>query len=703
VIALVGCLVAVAALIGTAAALKNSADAERETAQLASELEASKLALQASMAGDFDVDLGLLLAQRAAALPGGSGDNTDIRNALQTAVDKSPVVAVLRGHGPATDAVYSDDGEFIATHHDDGSVVVWNAVSNQELYQLAGVADGLAMDRKTLDFDPSGTKLAGITSDGSVAIWSLPPAEGDPVLVDPNPGGTWHLAFSPDGTRIAAAGTPGVVVIDSAGRPTSDFGTPVSEEVDGYEVEWTPDGEQLVVAGADGVVSALDSESGEYLRDILSYPSAALTLDISAAGPTIASSTRDVVVVTDFETGAEIYRLENQATVDVSFSTDASRLIVMDGYGTAAVVAPSAEVVKQWVSASGMSPLAVDVDPTNPGRAVVAGAAGAPAVWNVSAGHSDAESAIESLPDGGVVTASYDGSVYAWRPDLTPRAVVPASDDPIQDASVDAAGELVALARSSGAVEVWSLQTGGRVFSDSMGEGVSAFAVALSPDGQYVAGGDDTGQVLVWEVATGAEYADLDSHTDAVVSLEYGADQQQLVSASWDERAIVWDLDNGTPALDIALETGATVVAWNSPGTVIAVGGDDGSVQFFDASSGDRLQMGIEHVEPVTDLAFDASGERLVSGSDDHSVIIWDATTGSMLERVQRGDSPWRVAFSVDGRHVLVGDGSGVPNVVFLDIDQLLRVAEQRATREITTQECEFYLGNAECGTGTAV
>ncbi len=81
----------------------------------------------------------------------------------------------------------------------------------------------------------------------------------------------------------------------------------------------------------------------------------------------------------------------------------------------------------------------------------------------------------------------------------------------------------------------------------SMGDS-GAWAVALSPDGRFVAGGDGDGRVVVWEVSTRTEVASSDQssdqHSDGVVSLEYGADASQLVSASKDQTAIIWDVDD---------------------------------------------------------------------------------------------------------------------------------------------------------------
>ena len=472
----------------------------------------------------------------------------------------------------------------------------------------------------------------------------------------------------------------------------------------GYEIEWTADGEQLVVAEANGVVSQWDAQTGEFLRENYRHFTGAFALDVSPSGSMVASATDELVVITDLATANVKHSLQRPGILDVSFSSDGSRLVVTCRFGGVAVIDTSKEGVRRWVTANGKSLVAADVDPTYASRAVVASEAGDPAVWDVTAGHTKFESSVESGSDGTVVTASYDGSVNTWSPDLYLSSLIPASQDPVLDASLSRDGDLLAVARTSGAVEVWSpvlssssTQRAQKVLARSLND-AEASAVALSPDGRFVAAGGSDGRVVVWELSTGYEFVTPKKHTNGVMSLDYGKDATDLVSASKDETAIVWDVLQYAPRLKyvLPLETEATTVAWNSPGTLVAVAGTDGSVQFWDPETGTRLHDSErnQHANVVNDIAFNATGNRLVSGGNDHSVIVWDATTGKILHRIQQSTVPWRVAFSPDAERVLVANGTGVPHIVFLNGDELLRVAQEQTTREISAAECRLYLGD---------
>ena len=55
-------------------------------------------------------------------------------------------------------------------------------------------------------------------------------------------------------------------------------------------------------------------------------------------------------------------------------------------------------------------------------------------------------------------------------------------------------------------------------------------------------------------------------------------------------------------------------------------------------------------------MAFSADGERIVTGSRDGTVQVWDASTGQeTLNLDGHGDSVRSVAFAADGKHIVSG------------------------------------------------
>ncbi|MBE9160390.1 WD40 repeat domain-containing protein [Nodosilinea sp. LEGE 06152] len=88
-------------------------------------------------------------------------------------------------------------------------------------------------------------------------------------------------------------------------------------------------------------------------------------------------------------------------------------------------------------------------------------------------------------------------------------------------------------------------------------------------------------------------------------------------------------------------------------GDFIAMGGEDGMVQVWQASTGLPVFIMQAHSTYIFALAFSPDGQVMVSGSMDTGVKFWDMATGHCLQ-TWHYDHPWGLAFSPDG-NVLAG------------------------------------------------
>ncbi|MBW4459370.1 MAG: WD40 repeat domain-containing protein [Nodosilinea sp. WJT8-NPBG4] len=88
-------------------------------------------------------------------------------------------------------------------------------------------------------------------------------------------------------------------------------------------------------------------------------------------------------------------------------------------------------------------------------------------------------------------------------------------------------------------------------------------------------------------------------------------------------------------------------------GDYIAMGGEDGMVQMWQASTGLPVLITQAHSTYIFALAFNPDGRTLVSGSMDTGIKFWDAATGNCLQ-TWHYDHPWGLTFSPDG-NVLAG------------------------------------------------
>ena len=91
-------------------------------------------------------------------------------------------------------------------------------------------------------------------------------------------------------------------------------------------------------------------------------------------------------------------------------------------------------------------------------------------------------------------------------------------------------------------------------------------------------------------------------------------------------------------------------VAWSPDGTRIASGGDDYTVQVWNATSGRRLLTYRGHTAEVRGVAWSPDGTRIASASKDGTVQVWDAASGHRLLTSPGQTAPtWTVAWSPNG------------------------------------------------------
>jgi WD40 repeat protein len=101
-------------------------------------------------------------------------------------------------------------------------------------------------------------------------------------------------------------------------------------------------------------------------------------------------------------------------------------------------------------------------------------------------------------------------------------------------------------------------------------------------------------------------------------------------------------------------------VALSADSQLVASGGEDGTVQLWEASSGRPLATLSGHTGTVFDVALSADSQLLASSSYDGMVKLWEASSGRLLATLQgHGGAVFGVALSADGQLVVSGGGDG--------------------------------------------
>jgi WD40 repeat protein len=286
-----------------------------------------------------------------------------------------------------------------------------------------------------------------------------------------------------------------------------------------------------------------------------------------------------------------------------------------------------------------------------------------------------------------VVSASFDGSgdtlFTATQLDITPEA-----------------GRL------------WDARTG-RLLRALSGPGSAAATGVLSDDGSLLATVESSGAVTVWRTETGERVSAFRRHTTSeapyslFVSTTFSHDGSLLLTGDTAGNAYVWRTadgrllnsfegppqeprsDNNVPGGAISRDNGLVLFTnpWDQLGRLYRVGAPELAGVLRGTSTG------------ILSSSFNADGSLIVTNGEEGS-RVWDVAGRESLLTLP-GDRG-TVAFAGDGRSVvLTPDPRFVSEPEYRQtfaceicggIDALLRLARERASRELTAAERSQYL-----------
>ncbi len=156
-------------------------------------------------------------------------------------------------------------------------------------------------------------------------------------------------------------------------------------------------------------------------------------------------------------------------------------------------------------------------------------------------------------------------------------------------------------------------------------------AVAIAPDGTWLATGGKDGTVRTWDATTGQQQAVLTGHTRGVMEVAVSPDGTRLLTASYDQSVRSWDTTIGQPGSTRTRHIRhmpISTIAIAPDGSCLASGGENGSVRVWDATTGQLRANLPGQPGPVTALTIAPDGTWLASADHDRTVRIWDLATG---------------------------------------------------------------------------
>ncbi|QYO61998.1 WD40 repeat domain-containing protein [Leptolyngbya sp. 7M] len=370
-----------------------------------------------------------------------------------------------------------------------------------------------------LAFSPNGQTFASVDANGAVKLWR---SDGSLLTTFQGHNGEIRgVAFSPDGETILSAS------LDKTVRFWKPGGMPFltllrhPAEVSGLAV--SPDGDRIVTGTSSGKLYLWDQKGG-LLQSIDAHDSKIQDIAFSFDSKAFATASWDGTVKRWDRNGTLLNVLRGTAANlipkrTVAFSPNGAYLAAGDFNGGKFTIWNQAGTLVRTVSACSSIVGGVTFSPDS--RTIVTGCnVNQMKLWSLDGqlrqvfnGHQGMVRAVALSPDGTqLVSGSVDSTAKLWR-----------SDGTLLTTFAEHKAPLLSVAYTSHA----------RYGDGSSGVDSGSTLIAS-------ASGDRT--IKLWQ-PDGTTVATLNGHSGAVNKVAFSADGQQVISASADSTAIIWDLN----------------------------------------------------------------------------------------------------------------------------------------------------------------
>ena len=203
------------------------------------------------------------------------------------------------------------------------------------------------------------------------------------------------------------------------------------------------------------------------------------------------------------------------------------------------------------------------------------------------------------------------------------------------------------------------------------------YAVALTPDGQYAAGGR-ANQIFIYHVPSGELVTRLTddvllkdklyakrgvAHRDMTYALAFSPDGTLLASGSYREIKL-WRRPANVQKSTFTLTSPKPVeiLATSGDGKWLA-SADGNTIKLLDATSGKEARTLTGHTNAVTSLQFSPDSTKLLSGATDKAAKVWNVADGAPFADVPTPSEVTSVAWVSAGKQIATG---GADNLIRL-------------------------------------
>jgi WD40 repeat protein len=594
---------------------------------------------------------------------------------------------------------YSPDGRHFATGTNDGKIQVLKLngegqpdKDNQVV--LEGHNDGVL----TVRFSPDGQQLLSGSLDNTARLWDWAAGRNVQTITD-HTWWVWAAEFSPDGRRIVTAGQDGMAIVwEKSGEASEEQGGGNSRRAA------TPS-------------SLLQAPSYHRLTEFTGHNGAVYSAQFSPNGQLVATGgyensvmlwNPDEVKPIDVRRRLSDLPEETPKSVRLAGHDRPVRSIAFSPNGQLLVSGSEDNSVRLWDVASG-EPLkslrghsrAVRSAVFSPdGRLVLSGSEDQTArIWKIDdyqevrvlhatvlSGHEDAVLSARFSRDGmRIVTASRDRTAALWDAATGQplRRFQEGHEFLVSGAAFFAGGKRLVTAAGDNSVRIWDVAGGVETAVLSPTGGVGA--VAVSPDGQWLATGSPGHDVQIWDIDKSKLVAKLSGHSAPISALAFADTGEWLASGSDGPGVRIWrrHVEGSETKWNLHKElTGhsgsITAIRFTPDSQRLITASTDRTCGQWDVQTGNEFtRLVLKHPEWVSSLDVSPDGALAVTTCDDGNARSWRLADATLIASVKSSGQPFNsIGFSPDGNTAVVASTED-RKVVLWDIKRAIEASSQ--------------------------
>lgn len=239
----------------------------------------------------------------------------------------------------------------------------------------------------------------------------------------------------------------------------------------------------------------------------------------------------------------------------------------------------------------------------------------------------------------------------------------------------NANGQWLAAGDRTGEIHIWQVATGEKICTLKSHHSIVR-SVAFHPSEDILASGGDDDKINLWRVPQGERIQSWMANCDRVNCLIWTADGGTLISSGFDQTIQLWKMTSDHPIPETRLtghQDHARAVAISPNGRILASVSSDKILRIWDIAQRECLAVLQEHQLSVYTVAYHPNGELLATAGADKTVKLWDVRDPQQVRCVAtligHQAEVSAVAFSPDGQRL--ASGSYDQTVILWEIGEI--------------------------------